>query len=163
MFVKPLVNLIWLAGLVFLLGSLDHALARRARGTSPRRAVRHRPSSRAACSRVSLALVLAAALAVACVLGAALPFLRDPEAADDTLDSLGAGGARSLLAFAEERDRALTALKELEADHRAGRVNDIDYRSAVGHAARQRQRLRLRALDDARAGGVSDAEAKIRR
>ena len=110
---------------------------------------------------MNLALVLAAALAVACVLGAALPFLRDPEAADDTLDSLGEE-EQALLALAEERDRALTALKELEADHRAGRVNDIDYRSAVG-TLRGEAAAALRALDAARAAGVSDAGAKIRR
>ena len=38
--VKPLVNLIWLAGLVFLLGSRDRALARRARGAPSRDALR---------------------------------------------------------------------------------------------------------------------------
>ena len=60
-FVKPLVNLIWLAGLVFLLGSIDDVVARptraaEARGTNQRR----RPAS----LPLTLALVLAAALAV---------------------------------------------------------------------------------------------------
>ena len=32
----------------------------------------------------------------------------------------------------EERDRALAALKELEFDHRTGKVSDADYRRAVG-------------------------------
>jgi hypothetical protein len=110
---------------------------------------------------VNLGLVLAAVLAVACVLGAALPFLRDPAAADDTLDTLN-GEERALLALAEERDRALTALKELEADHRAGRVSDVDYRRAVG-ALRGEAAAALRALDAARAAGVSGAGANIPR
>ena len=38
--INPLVNLIWLAGLVFLLGSVDHALAGRTRGAPPRGALR---------------------------------------------------------------------------------------------------------------------------
>ena len=36
------------------------------------------------------------------------------------------------LALAEERDRALAALKELEFDHRTGKVSDEDYRRLVG-------------------------------
>jgi hypothetical protein len=40
----------------------------------------------------------------------------------------------------EERDRALNALRELEFDHRAGKVADDDYRSLV-------RSLRLRAAD----------------
>jgi hypothetical protein len=31
----------------------------------------------------------------------------------------------------EERDRALDALKELELDHRTGKVSDEDYRALV--------------------------------
>ena len=108
---------------------------------------------------MNFGLVLAAVLAVACVLGVALPFLRDPAASDDTLDTLH-GEERELVALAEERDRALTALKELEADHRAGRVSDVDYRSAVG-TLRAEAATALRALDARRAAGVSDAGAKI--
>jgi len=40
----------------------------------------------------------------------------------------------------EERDRALNALRELEFDHRAGKIADDDYRSLV-------RTLRLRAAD----------------
>ena len=39
-FVKPLVNLIWLGGLVFLLGSIIASLAGRARAAPPRRPLR---------------------------------------------------------------------------------------------------------------------------
>ena len=110
---------------------------------------------------MTLGLALAAVLAVACVLGVALPFLRDPTATDDNLDALSAE-ERELLSLAEERDRALTSLKELEADHRAGRVSDEDYRSAVS-TLRSEAAAALRAVDAARARGVSDAEANIRR
>jgi hypothetical protein len=37
----------------------------------------------------------------------------------------------------EERDRALAALRELEFDHRTGKVSDEDYRAS--HAALRRQ------------------------
>jgi hypothetical protein len=92
-----------------------------------------------------VALFLAAALAVACVLWVARPFLREPEAVDDRLsppDELG----RRRLALLEERDRTLAALKELEFDHRTGQVADEDYRALVG-ALRRRAAEALRALE----------------
>jgi hypothetical protein len=96
---------------------------------------------------VIVALVLAAALAVACVLWVARPFLREPEAADDRLsepDELG----RRRLELLEERDRALAALKELEFDHRTGQITDEDYRALVG-PLRRRAVETLRALEPA--------------
>ena len=68
---------------------------------------------------MTLALVLAAALAVACVVAVALPFLREPEPESDALDELDEDERRRL-ELLEERDRALAALKELEFDHRTG-------------------------------------------
>ena len=56
------------------------------------------------------ALGLAAILAVVAVVFVARPFLRDPAPASDRLDEL-APEARKRLALAEERDRALAALK----------------------------------------------------
>ncbi len=80
---------------------------------------------------MTLALVLAAALAVACVVVVALPFLREPEPESDSLDDLDEGEVRRL-ELLEVRDRALAALKELEFDHRTGTVSDEDYRAQVG-------------------------------
>ena len=80
---------------------------------------------------MTLALVLAAMLAVACVVAVALPFLREPEPESDALDELDEEERRHL-ALLEERDRALAALKELEFDHRTGTVSDDDYRAQVG-------------------------------
>jgi hypothetical protein len=80
---------------------------------------------------LTLALVLAAALAVACVVVVALPFLREPEPQSDSLDDLGEDEMRRL-ELLETRDRALAALKELEFDHRTGTVSDEDYRAQVG-------------------------------
>ena len=77
------------------------------------------------------ALAVAAILAVAVVVFVARPFLRDPSPASDRLDEL-APEARERLALAEERDRALAALKELEFDHRTGKVTDEDYRLQLG-------------------------------
>lgn len=100
-----------------------------------------------------LALALAAALAVACVLYVARPFLREPEAADDTLDEPGEL-ERLRLALEEERDRALAALKQLEFDHRTGAVSDEDYRALVGPLRRQAAAA-LRGLEP-RASGAGE-------
>ena len=90
-------------------------------------------------------LALGALLAVACVVLVALPFLRDPQPLDDRLDSQSAP-ERERIALEEERDRALGALKELEFDHRTGKVSDDDYRAQVG-PLRRRAAEALRALD----------------
>ena len=92
-----------------------------------------------------LALVLSAALAVACVLYVARPFLREPEPESDRLDVRDEADLRRL-ALLEERDRALAALKELEFDHRTGTIADEDYRAQIGPLRRQAAEV-LRALD----------------
>jgi hypothetical protein len=94
---------------------------------------------------MTLTLTLAAALAVACVTWIALPFLREPAPGADLLAEPDAE-ARRRVQLAEERDRALAALKELEADHRAGRIADADYRELVGPLRRDAAEA-LRALD----------------
>ena len=78
-------------------------------------------------------LALGAVLAVACVLLVARPFLRDPAPQDDRLDA-PEPQEQLRVALAEERDRALAALKELEFDHRTGKISDEDYRASVGPA-----------------------------
>jgi hypothetical protein len=80
---------------------------------------------------LTLALVLAATLVVACVVAVALPFLREPEPDSDELTELDEDELRQL-ELLESRDRALAALKELEFDHRTGTVSDEDYRALVG-------------------------------
>ena len=87
-------------------------------------------------------VVLGAVLAAAAILLVALPFLREPAAADDTL----ATPDDERLRLVEERDRALAALKELEFDHRTGKVSDEDYRELVS-PLRQEAAAALRALD----------------
>ena len=58
--------------------------------------------------------------------------------------------------LAEERDRALAALKELEFDHRTGKIGDDDYRALVGPLRREAAAA-LRALDrPARYGPVME-------
>jgi hypothetical protein len=85
---------------------------------------------------LTLALLLAALLAVACVVAVALPFLREPEPESDALDELDEDERRRL-ELLEARDRALAALKELEFDHRTGTVSDEDYRALVGPLRRE--------------------------
>ena len=94
---------------------------------------------------MTLALVLAAVLAVGCVVVVALPFLREPEPETDVLDEPDALRRRQL-ELAEERDRALAALKELELDHRTGKISDEDYRALVGPLRREAAEA-LRALE----------------
>ena len=75
--------------------------------------------------------MLAALVAVAAVLLVAVPFLREPTPRDDRLREPRESSKRQL-ELAEERDRALAALKELEFDHRTGKLSDADYRELVG-------------------------------
>ncbi len=93
---------------------------------------------------MSGALILGALLAAACVVLVAIPYLREPAVEDDV------GGPDELerrrLELAEVRDRALGALKELEFDHRTGKVSDADYRSLVGPLRREAAAA-LRALE----------------
>jgi len=91
------------------------------------------------------AVVLAAVLAAACVVFVARPFLREPLPAGDSIDDL-TPAERERLSLSEERDRALAALKELEFDHRTGKVSDADYREQVGPLRRQAAEA-IRALD----------------
>jgi hypothetical protein len=85
---------------------------------------------------LTVALVLAAALAAACVVAVALPFIREPEPESDDLDDLDEDERRRL-ELLEARDRALSALKELEFEHRTGTVSDEDYRAQVGGLRRE--------------------------
>ena len=94
---------------------------------------------------MTLALVVGALLAVAAVAIVARPFLREPAPASDRLDELSELERRRLQ-LSEERDRALAALKELEFDHRTGKVSDEDYRAQLG-PLRQRAAEALRALE----------------
>ncbi|HET9437671.1 MAG TPA: hypothetical protein VFO64_05675 [Gaiellaceae bacterium] len=80
---------------------------------------------------MTLALVLAAMLAVACVIAVAMPFLREPEPESDALDDLDEDERRRL-ELLEARDRALAALRDLEFEHRTGTVSDDDYRTQLG-------------------------------
>jgi hypothetical protein len=99
-------------------------------------------------SRMILALVLGAVVAIAAVVVVARPFLREPDAPDDRLDALDEA-MRRRVELTEERDRALAALKELEFDHRTGKITDEDYRAQIGplrrHAAETLRRLGPRA------------------
>lgn len=91
---------------------------------------------------MTIALVLGALLAVACVVYVARPFLREPAPKTDRLALLDELDTRRL-ALIEERDRALDALREVEFDHRTGKLSDEDYRGLVGP-------LRRRAAEAAR-------------
>jgi hypothetical protein len=106
----------------------------------------------------TVALLLGAGLAFAAALLVARPFLREPAPRDDRLEVRGELERRRV-ALAEERDRTLAALKELEFDHRTGKLSDEDYRASVG-PLRRRAAEALRALEprtDRAGGGVARA------
>ena len=96
---------------------------------------------------LTAALVIGALLAAAAVWFVARPFLSRSEEAPV------AEPPPERLALEEERDRALAALRELEFDHRTGKVSDEDYRASVGELRRSAAEA-LKALDAGR--GVSD-------
>jgi hypothetical protein len=84
----------------------------------------------------TVALILAAVLAVAAVVYVARPFLHEPEAMNDEL-ARPDQAVLERLRLVEERDRALAALKELEFDHRTGKISDEDYGRLVGPLRRE--------------------------
>ena len=83
-----------------------------------------------------LAVVLGALLAVVAVAFVARPFLAEPEAEDDRLAGR-TPAEQQRLELLERRDRALGALKELEFDHRTGKIADADYEASVGPLRRE--------------------------
>jgi hypothetical protein len=93
----------------------------------------------------TVAIVAGALVALGAVLLVAWPFLREPVALDDRLDAPTEQEA-ARLGLLDERDRALAALKELEFDHRTGKIGDDDYRSQIG-PLRRSAAAALRAID----------------
>ncbi|HEY6961317.1 MAG TPA: hypothetical protein VI408_05435 [Gaiellaceae bacterium] len=89
-----------------------------------------------------MTIVLGVVLAAIVVVFVALPFLREPVAADDRLETPDL----DRLVLVEERDRTLAALKELEFDHRTGKIDDEDYRALVG-PLRRAAAAALKAID----------------
>lgn len=89
--------------------------------------------------------MLAAVLAIACVIAVALPFIREPEPESDRLDEPDEDERRRL-GLLEARDRSLAALKELEFEHRTGTLSDEDYREQLGPLRRDAAEA-LRAID----------------
>ena len=103
---------------------------------------------------MTLALLLAALLAIGCVVAVALPFLREPDPVSDDLAELDETERRRL-ELLEARDRVLASLRELEFDHRTGTVSDEDYRALVGPLRRDAANA-LQALE--REGSTTTAE-----
>lgn len=101
------------------------------------------------------AVVIAAVLAGLAVVFVARPFLRETPAAAGGEIEVEEADAR-LLALAERRDRALLALKELEFDHRTGKISDPDYHELLGPLRREAAAA-LRELDAATAREAGDA------
>jgi len=88
-------------------------------------------------------IILTAAVALATLLYVARPFFGESEL---PTAARADGPSTGRLELVEERDRALVALKELEFDHRTGKVSEADYRELIG-PLRRRAVETLRALD----------------
>ncbi|HVU77481.1 MAG TPA: hypothetical protein VHC67_07855 [Gaiellaceae bacterium] len=100
-----------------------------------------------------MSIVVGVLLAAAVVILVAWPFLREPVTDDDRI----AEPEPERLALVEERDRALAALKELEFDHRTGKIDDRDYRELVG-PLRRAAASALRSLDAETGKGTAMTE-----
>jgi hypothetical protein len=101
------------------------------------------------------AIAVGALIAVVAVVIVALPFLRDtgePELLDDP-------GSERILLLIEDRDHALAALKELEFDHRTGKVDDADYRASIGPLRRAAAEA-IKTLDAAKAASADEELAE---
>lgn len=95
----------------------------------------------------TVAVVIAAALGIVAVLFVARPFLRGaPAALEQDADGELTAEELERLRLVEARDRALAALKELEFDHRTGKISDAEYHELVGSLRREAAEA-LRALD----------------
>ena len=105
----------------------------------------------------TIAVVVAAVLGVLAVVVVARPFLRDPASREAGPSAEEGEAASGRLRLAEERDRALLALKELEFDHRTGKISDEDYRALVGPLRQEAARV-LRELDAERAAAAGARE-----
>jgi hypothetical protein len=82
---------------------------------------------------VPVSVTLAALIAVGAVFFVAQPFFRRRR--PDVREPQPALSPR--LALLERRDRALAALKELEFDHRTGKISDDDYRALLSPLRRE--------------------------
>ena len=104
---------------------------------------------------LAVALLLGGLLAIGAVLFVARPLLsrREERVPAPELEP-------ERLALDEQRDRALAALKELEFDHRTGKVSDEDYRSLVGPLRREVADA-LRALDPGMPTVDADSRAQL--
>ena len=131
-------------------------VARRPRAAPPGGA----PRARAGLVVEAAALLLAAGLTIALVLFVARPFLRDPVSRADRSDEDDPAAAERL-SLLEERDRALAALKELEFDHRTGKVSDTDYRELLRPLRREAAEA-LRALETKEAGQRERVRTNVR-
>ena len=74
-------------------------------------------------------LAFAVVFAAAAGVFVALPVLRRSSPTRERFGGLG--DERAHLELIERRDRALAALKELEFDHRTGKVSDVDHRALI--------------------------------
>jgi hypothetical protein len=92
-----------------------------------------------------LPIILAAAVTVGALHYVLLPLFRQAELPSGARAD---GVAARRLELVEERDRALAAVKELEFDHRTGKVSDVDYRELIG-PLRKRAVETLRSLEPA--------------
>ena len=150
--VKPLVNLIWLAGIVFVFGSLvalwpdareqrrlvDAARARATREHARTRSGRRDRGRGGACSSRCRSCAS-----------------RGPRTTGSTRRPRPEGRRLQLI---EERDRALAALKELEFDHRTGQGSTTPTTGSSSARTARAAAVALRALERSEPGDLGEQE-----
>lgn len=103
-----------------------------------------------------IAAITLAIVVIALAILVAWPYVR-PASAKDRLDALS-DAERRRVELLEERDLALSALRELEVDHATHQIDDRDYAELVAEY-RARAAAALRALDE-ELGRGAEAEAR---
>lgn len=103
-----------------------------------------------------IAAIALAVVVIALAVLVAWPYVR-PASEEDRLDALSEAERRRV-ALLEERDLALSALRELEVDHATHQIDDRDYAELVAEY-RARAAAALRALDE-ELGRGAEAEAQ---
>lgn len=103
-----------------------------------------------------IAAIALAIVVIALAVLVAWPYVR-PASAEDRLDALSESERRRV-ALLEERDLALSALRELEVDHATHQIDDHDYAELVAEY-RARASAALRALDEELGRGAEPERA----
>ena len=164
-YINPLMSWMWIGGLVMILGVLISAWPRRSPATAEARARvpgAAQPASlirsrRGTIRGYMLFIVLAILLTAAALLAVAYPILSKGSAAKPATTA-----QESLDELLGQRDAAMQALRELNFDHRMGKISDEDF-AVFELNLKQHAAETLRALDEWEAQTEDDLDQSLER